>query len=213
MARNRVLFCSHCLGGCWIGSLIQVPDMNTPWDARCPLLVKRGHQQDYYIFTGQIIATSHDLTLNGGLVREIPENFREIPGYFRDIPTKKNPSFAMIFQIHIPSLGGTMSPSYSWSLRFLFDLVLVSTGILGILDSKNATKNGQLMEVWGKCRRFWDVKNSFLYYTSMTRWWFHFLFFHPYLGKIPILTSILFKWVGSTTNQMIFFFFRSEGFC
>ena len=24
--------------------------------------------------------------------------------------------------------------------------------------------------------------------------------FHPYLRKIPILTSIFFKWVGSTTN-------------
>ena len=26
-------------------------------------------------------------------------------------------------------------------------------------------------------------------------------YFHPYLGKIPILTSIFFKGVGSTTNQ------------
>ena len=25
-------------------------------------------------------------------------------------------------------------------------------------------------------------------------------YFHPYLGKVPILTSIFFKWVGSTTN-------------
>ena len=25
---------------------------------------------------------------------------------------------------------------------------------------------------------------------------------HPYLAKIPILTSIFFRWVGSTTNQM-----------
>ena len=37
----------------------------------------------------------------------------------------------------------------------------------------------------------------------MTRWWFQ-IFFNitPYLGKIPILTSIFFRWVGSTTNQM-----------
>ena len=28
---------------------------------------------------------------------------------------------------------------------------------------------------------------------------------HPYLGKIPILTSIFFKWVGSTTNQFFTF--------
>ena len=29
----------------------------------------------------------------------------------------------------------------------------------------------------------------------------YFLNFHPYLGKISNLTSIFFKWVGSTTNQ------------
>ena len=28
-------------------------------------------------------------------------------------------------------------------------------------------------------------------------------YFHPYLGKIPILTSIFFKGVGSTTNQFL----------
>ena len=28
------------------------------------------------------------------------------------------------------------------------------------------------------------------------------IIFHPYLAKIPILTSIFFSWVGSTTNQM-----------
>ena len=28
-----------------------------------------------------------------------------------------------------------------------------------------------------------------------------FIFFHPYLGKISVLTSIFFRWVGSTTNQ------------
>ena len=28
-------------------------------------------------------------------------------------------------------------------------------------------------------------------------------YFPPYLGKIPILTSIFFRWVGSTTNQMM----------
>ena len=26
---------------------------------------------------------------------------------------------------------------------------------------------------------------------------------HPNLGKIPILTSIFFRWVGSTTNQLL----------
>ena len=29
----------------------------------------------------------------------------------------------------------------------------------------------------------------------------HIFYFHPNLGKIPILTSIFFRWVGSTTNQ------------
>ena len=28
--------------------------------------------------------------------------------------------------------------------------------------------------------------------------------FHPYLGKIPILTSILFKWVATTNYRAIF---------
>ena len=37
----------------------------------------------------------------------------------------------------------------------------------------------------------------------ISRWWFQILFFiftyfHPYLGKIPILTSIFFKWVETT---------------
>ena len=35
--------------------------------------------------------------------------------------------------------------------------------------------------------------------------------FHPYLGKIPILTRIFFKWVGSTTNQVSCSFFFLEG--
>ena len=35
-----------------------------------------------------------------------------------------------------------------------------------------------------------------------SRWWFHFFLeqFQPYLGKIPILTSIFFEMGGSTTN-------------
>ena len=37
-----------------------------------------------------------------------------------------------------------------------------------------------------------------------TRWWFQTCFnFHPYLGKWSKLTSIFFRWVGSTTNQLI----------
>ena len=34
--------------------------------------VRRLETFEEYIFSGQIIATSHDLTPNGGLVREIP---------------------------------------------------------------------------------------------------------------------------------------------
>ena len=29
-------------------------------------------------------------------------------------------------------------------------------------------------------------------------------YFHPYLGKISNLTNIFFRWVGSTTNQLVF---------
>ena len=36
-------------------------------------------------------------------------------------------------------------------------------------------------------------------------------YFHPYLGKIPILTSIFFKWV-ETTNQIGTLFFFSVFF-
>ena len=38
----------------------------------------------------------------------------------------------------------------------------------------------------------------------LTSWWFQIFFFHfhPYLGKISNLTSIFFRWVGSTTNQL-----------
>ena len=42
---------------------------------------------------------------------------------------------------------------------------------------------------------FWHI------FTSKTRWWFQIFFYvHPYLGKIPILTSIFFRWI-ETTNQ------------
>ena len=38
---------------------------------------------------------------------------------------------------------------------------------------------------------------------SLTRWWFQFFFFTPKFGEdSPNLTSIFFKWVGSTTNQL-----------
>ena len=29
-------------------------------------------------------------------------------------------------------------------------------------------------------------------------------YFHPYFGKVPILTIIFFRWVGSTTKQKVF---------
>ena len=41
--------------------------------------------------------------------------------------------------------------------------------------------------------------------SAKTGWWFQICFmFTPILGKIPILTSIFFRWVGSTTNQKIY---------
>ena len=37
----------------------------------------------------------------------------------------------------------------------------------------------------------------------VTRWWqLKYFFFHPYLGRWSNLTSICFKWVGSTTNPV-----------
>ena len=35
-------------------------------------------------------------------------------------------------------------------------------------------------------------------------------YFHPYLGMISNLTSIFFKWVGSTTNQIVIEYHRLE---
>ena len=36
----------------------------------------------------------------------------------------------------------------------------------------------------------------------ISRWWFpNIFYFHPYLGKISNLTSIFFRWGGSTINQ------------
>ena len=41
--------------------------------------------------------------------------------------------------------------------------------------------------------------------THICRWWFQILsIFYPYLGKIPILASIFFRWGGSATNQIFF---------
>ena len=38
----------------------------------------------------------------------------------------------------------------------------------------------------------WNIgKNMFIYVClDISRWWFHFFYFYPYLGKIPILTNI-----------------------
>ena len=50
-----------------------------------------------------------------------------------------------------------------------------------------------------------DLGGPPLFLETPRWWWFHlFLNFHPYLGKIPILTSIFFRWVGSTTNHIFF---------
>ena len=50
---------------------------------------------------------------------------------------------------------------------------------------------------------------NFINFIALSRWWFqiHFIF-HPYLGKIPNLTSIFFRWV-ETTNQLFILHFRT----
>ena len=48
-----------------------------------------------------------------------------------------------------------------------------------------------------------SLLSNYLYLLSLTSWWFQIFFcFHPYLGKWSNLTSIFFKGVGSTTNQL-----------
>ena len=48
----------------------------------------------------------------------------------------------------------------------------------------------------------WAIPHEASRWERMTRWWFQtFINFTSNLGKIPILTIILFKWV-ETTNQM-----------
>ena len=53
----------------------------------------------------------------------------------------------------------------------------------------------------------WINLEFFFFFGSniLTRWWFHVLLlfiFTPNLGKIFNLTSIFFRWVGSTTNHL-----------
>ena len=66
--------------------------------------------------------------------------------------------------------------------------------------------------VWGaneRTKQLVDLmvrdSNYSIYPTFYSRCWFHevsnIFHFHPYLRKISNLTSIFFRWVGSTTNQ------------
>ena len=71
------------------------------------------------------------------------------------------------------------------------------------------------MFFWGR-RELNDARNFAHWvigsFSSITRWWFqNILYFYPYLGKIPILTSIFFKGVGSTTNHVIVFDLSIQG--
>ena len=54
--------------------------------------------------SGQIIATSHDLTPNGGLVREIP-------GYFREIQVGEI-LFHLARFIHFPAIPADLEPTF-----------------------------------------------------------------------------------------------------
>ena len=78
-----------------------------------------------------------------------------------------------------------------------------------ILDLQNGFCFGILLFSHG--RFFPDIQLSSIkqsqlskHLLSQTRWWFQIIFlFTPKIGEDePILTSILFRWVGSTTNQL-----------
>ena len=57
--------------------------------------------------------------------------------------------------------------------------------------------------------RLWEFYETTVWMKlirSFSRWWQlkYFSLFHAYFGKWSNLTSIFFKWVGSTTNQVFF---------
>ena len=64
------------------------------------------------------------------------------------------------------------------------------------MRAKQATKNITYLAM---AVASWDdmlICMIFFKQTVTSRWWFQIFFiFDPYLGKIPILTSIFFKWV------------------
>ncbi len=64
--------------------------------------------------------------------------------------------------------------------------------------------------IWGENHYFWKqpyatehlwMLQIFFVQVNLGGGNSNIFYFHPNLGKIPILTSIFFRWVGSTTNQ------------
>ena len=69
---------------------------------------------------------------------------------------------------------------------------------------------GAKMDVYiSKPKRTPKILGFFARPKYMTGWWFQTCFnFSPYLGKWSNLTSIFFRWVGSTTNYLMYYKYR-----
>jgi len=50
---------------------------------------------------------------------------------------------------------------------------------------------------------------NIIYIYLYTRWWFHFFYFHPYLGKIPISTNI-FQWGCNHQIDIILYILKKK---
>ena len=91
----------------------------------------------------------------------------------------------------------TSSHSYSFCLNEKFQGFTCSNLEFLVLQ-------GWLHDLHKLCQNPNNFKPRFVCNESMTRWWFHKKKIFPSLGKWSNLTSVFFKWVGSTTNWMNF---------
>ena len=72
--------------------------------------------------------------------------------------------------------------------------------VIGFAGAGDKQKNKK--KIREKKTKRYEQKRKQKKNTEMDNWVVvsNIFYFHPYLGKIPILTSIFFKGVGSTTN-------------